>query len=314
MTYQRPCNLAYCALISTAPPQRMCEALNVNLDEAFSKVHQTEWALCSERGDFFTRWFGLPISLRITRLFLRFGLNENHASFTMLVTGLVGAALLLFPPWGILLGAMMLLLHHVMDYVDGQLARYHGRSSVHGALLDRWNHFMVETATFPCLALGLYWQTGSLWPWLVVWVLYIWNRFRVLLSQLVANILSEELSRYPLPERQMMRRNLEKQLAGQAVEAGAKVKVPASPSKPSRFKAIRAWVSQMRTASTSFNGFTVLLMLLGALNLVALQMGINRVLEVGIWVLGLYALLNIVDYSWTYLRSDRIERDLASRL
>ena len=185
----------------------------MNLDKEFSKVHQAEWALCSERGDFFTRWFGLPVSLHFTRLYLRLGLNENHASFTMLVTGLIGAVLLIFPPWGVLFGAVMLLVHHIFDYVDGQLARYHGRSSVHGALLDRWNHFMVETATFPCLALGLYLQTGSVWSCLVVWVLYIWNRFRILLTQLVANILADELSRYPLIEREMMRRNLDKTLA-----------------------------------------------------------------------------------------------------
>jgi len=44
--------------------------------------------------------------------------------------------------------------------------------------------------------------------WAAVWILYIWNRFRVLLAQLPANILSEELSRYPVLEREMMRANL----------------------------------------------------------------------------------------------------------
>lgn len=285
----------------------------VNLDREFGKIHEAEWASCEARGDFFTRWFGLPISLRITRLFLRLGLNENHASFTMLVTGIIGAAFLIFPPWGVFFGAVMLLVHHIFDYVDGQLARYHGRSSVHGALLDRWNHFMVETVTFPCLALGLYLQTDSIWPWLVVWVLYIWNRFRIMLSQLVANILSDELNQYPAQEREMMRRNLKEHLARRGAEPSFETS-SAKPENPGKPAHSRAWVSKMRTASTSFNGFTLLLAIIAAIDLLALAWGIPGVLETGIWILGVYAVVNIIDYSWTYLRSDRIERDLAARL
>lgn len=285
----------------------------MNLDKEFSKIHQAEWALCSERGDYFTRWLGLPVSLRITRLYLKLGLNENHASFTMLATGLTGAFLLIFPPWGILIGALMLLLHHIFDYVDGQLARYHDRSSVRGALLDRWNHFMVETATFPCLALGLYLQTGSMWSWLVVWVLYAWNRFRILLSQLVANILAEELNGYPLLEREMMLRNLRKYLALNEKEASAEA-LSATSVDPRVNRHRRELISKMRTASTSFNGFTILLAMLATVDLLARAWGVTGVLEAGIWFLGAYAVVNIIDYSSTYLRSDRIERDLAVRL
>lgn len=285
----------------------------MNLDKEFDKIHQAEWALCAVRGDYFTRWLGLPVSLRITRLFLRLGLNENHASFTMLATGLVGAFLLIFPPWGILFGALMLLLHHIFDYVDGQLARYHDRSSVRGALLDRWNHFMVETATFPCLALGLYLQTGSMWSWLVVWVLYAWNRFRILLAQLVANILAEELNQYPLQEREMMRRNLKKHLARYETEPTTET-IDAALVSPITNGKVRAVISRMRTASTSFNGFTILLAILAAFDLVARAWGVLGVLEAGIWLFGAYAVFNIVDYSKTYIRSDRIERDLAVRL
>ena len=58
----------------------------------------------------------------------------------------------------------------------------------------------------------------------------------------------------------------------------------------------------------------MLLAVAALLDIIASGFGINRVLEIGIWLLAAYAVLNIVDYSWTYLRSDRIERDLATRL
>ncbi|WP_072797192.1 CDP-alcohol phosphatidyltransferase family protein [Marinobacter antarcticus] len=61
-------------------------------------------------------------------------------------------------PWGIFFGASFLLLHHLPNYVDGQIARHHGRASIQGAVLDRWNHFLVETAAFPCS--GLYLENG----------------------------------------------------------------------------------------------------------------------------------------------------------
>ncbi|MCH8497620.1 MAG: hypothetical protein LAT63_04040 [Marinobacter sp.] len=285
----------------------------MDLEKDFQRLCEAEMALRGERGDFFSRWFGLPFSLRITRIFLRLGLNENHASVAMFLVGITGALLLIFPPWGVLVGALLLLLHHLLDYVDGQLARHHGRSSVRGAVIDRWNHFMVEGMTFPCLALGLYLQNGGAWPWLVVWVLYLWNRFRVLLAQLPANILSDELTGYPELERSMMRRNL---LARYGACESVTTEPHQSRQKSARnTKSWRRLASSMRTASTSYNGFTVLLALFALADLMMrASFAVTGTLEVMVCLLAVYAALNLLDYSWTYLRTDRIERDLASRL
>ena len=287
----------------------------MDMEKDFQRLCEAEMALRGERGDFFSRWFGLPFSLQITRLFLRLGLNENHASVAMFVVGIAGALLLIFPPWGVLVGALLLLLPHLLDYVDGQLARHHGRSSVRGAVIDRWNHFMVEGVTFPCLALGLYLQNGGAWPWLVVWVLYLWNRFRVLLAQLPANILSDELSGYPELERSMMRRNLLAKYAPPPKATDASVQMQSPPRSECVQPAWRALISNARTASTSYNGFTVLLALFALADLlIRASFGITGTLEVMVCLLAAYAALNLLDYSWTYLKTDRIERDLASRL
>ena len=288
----------------------------VELEKEFDKLKTSEWALCTERGDFFSRKVGLPVSLFITRFFLRFQLTENHASFAMFLTGIAGAILLIFPPWGVLFGALLLLLHHLMDYVDGQLARYYGRASVHGAVLDRWNHFMVETATFPCLALGLSLQNGAAWPWGVVWLLFAWNRLRVLLAQLTANILSDELALYPLVERRMMQKNLAARLADNAARPETETVVAeAARSEKTAFQRIRDFISRMRTASTSYNGFTILLAGSATVDLVLrLAFGITGGLEVLVCLLAAYAVFNMIDYSWTYLSTDRVEREVSSRL
>ncbi|AOY87521.1 hypothetical protein BKP64_04665 [Marinobacter salinus] len=281
----------------------------------FGALKEREWSLFSERGDFFSRWFGLPVSLRITHLYLRLGLNENHASVSMLITGLIGAALMILGPWGIFFGSLFLLLHHLLDYVDGQIARHHGRASVNGAVLDRWNHFVVETATFPCLALGLYLDSGEIWPWVAVWILYIWNRFRVLLAQLPANILSEELSKYPVLEREMMRSNL---FTGQAQSKGQgsdTCTAPESEKRSSLKSRLRSAFSRIRVASTSYNGFTILLSLGAALDLMATHIfSQDGIIEALIMFLAAYSIVNIMDYSWTYIRSDRVASELSSRL
>lgn len=284
----------------------------MNKDNEFLTLKAREWSLYSERGDYFTRWFGLPVSLRITSLFLKLGLNENHASALMLITGLIGAALMILGPWGIFFGASFLLLHHLLDYVDGQIARHHGRASVYGAVLDRWNHFLVETATFPCLAFGLYLENGQIWPWVALWILYIWNRFRVLLAQLPANILSEELSRYPVLEREMMRSNLSK---GQERPAIPEAKTSEGNKNARPRSGIRSYISSIRVASTSYNGFTLLLWFGAALDLVTGHFfSKNGTIEAVIIILTVYAVFNILDYSWTYIHSDRVALELASRL
>tara|TARA_R110001583_G_scaffold25440_3_gene92041 strand:- start:694 stop:1563 length:870 start_codon:yes stop_codon:yes gene_type:complete len=284
----------------------------MNKDNEFITLKAREWSLYSERGDYFTRWFGLPVSLRITSLFLKLGLNENHASALMLITGLIGAALMILGPWGIFFGASFLLLHHLLDYVDGQIARHHGRASVYGAVLDRWNHFLVETATFPCLAFGLYLENGQIWPWVALWILYIWNRFRVLLAQLPANILSEELSRYPVLEREMMRSNLSK---GQERSANPEPKTSEGSENAKPRSRIRSYISSIRAASTSYNGFTILLWFGAALDLVAGHVfSTIGTIEAVIIILTVYAVFNILDYSWTYIRSDRVALELSSRL
>ena len=289
----------------------------MNKDNEFHTLKAREWSLYSERGDYFTRWFGLPVSLRITNLYLNLGLNENHASASMFITGLIGAALMILGPWGIFLGASFLVLHHLFDYVDGQIARHYGRASVNGAVLDRWNHFLVEAATFPCLAYGLYLDNGQIWPWVAVWILYIWNRFRVLLAQLPANILSEELSRYPVLEREMMRANLSKvqeRSANPKPEPRIDENGDSSGSKKPK-SSIRSYISRIRVASTSYNGFTILLWFGAALDLIAEHFfATNGTIEAVIIILTVYSALNILDYSWTYIRSDRVALELSSRL
>ncbi|RBW49713.1 CDP-alcohol phosphatidyltransferase family protein [Marinobacter sp. F3R11] len=278
----------------------------------FQTLKAREWSLYAERGDYFTRKFGLPVSLQITRLYLKLGLNENHASASMLITGLIGAALMMLGPWGIFIGASFLVLHYLFDYVDGQIARHRGHASVNGAVLDRCNHFLVETATFPCLAFGLYLYNDQIWPWIAVWILYIWNRLRVLLAQLPANILAEELSRYPRFEREMMRMNLSKKQA----PAGHPGPKPAPAGrKKNRMARIRSSISHLRVASTSYNGFTMLLWFGAALDLiVGYLFSENGVIEATVIILAVYAVFNIIDYSWTYIRSDRVALELSSRL
>ena len=287
---------------------------DTELNDTYEKLLRTERDLAKERGDFFSRYFGLPVSLFLSRQFLRLDLSENTASLCMLGSGLLGAAGLAAGGSWVFLGACLLVVHHLFDYVDGQLARVHGTASVSGAVLDRWNHFIVETLTYPALGVGLYGLSGDVSDLLVCWALYGWNRFRVLASGLGQAILHAELERYPRLERMMMTRNL-----GRSSEV-ADASPPAAPQE-ARVEghggarprsALRRFVSEARTASTSYNAFTFVIVVASALTL--LPQVDATFLRWVVHALAFYYLLNFLDYSITFLRTDRIERELRSAL
>lgn len=150
----------------------------------FDALRERELGLVSQRGDLFTRYFGLPLSLRISRFFINHGWSANTASVVMWLCGISGALSLSFGVNGMLVGCALLLFHHVMDYVDGQLARHHDTASIEGAVADRLNHFSVEAITYLTLGIGLYRMNPTIWSVLLPWVLFIWNRFRVLVDAL----------------------------------------------------------------------------------------------------------------------------------
>jgi len=111
-----------------------------------------------------------PLSWALVGHLARLGVSPNAVSLAGLGSG-IGAALALShydkPGWLPLAGAL-LLLWHILDGADGQLARLTGRSSELGKILDG----LCDHGTFAALYVSLAWKASSWWgAW--AWVLAV---------------------------------------------------------------------------------------------------------------------------------------------
>ncbi len=88
------------------------------------------------------------LSIYITWALLHTPIRLNQVTLLMMFCGLAGAALLI--PRRLeanALGFLVLYLSFLLDKVDGEIARYRGASAVHGILLDRFHHRLIEPCT-----------------------------------------------------------------------------------------------------------------------------------------------------------------------
>jgi len=87
------------------------------------------------------------ISLRATRLLVRTPVTANQLTGLMIVVGLLAAVAAGASGWitGVL-AFVGVLLYFMLDLCDGEVARWHRRTSITGVYLDRVGHYVVEAA------------------------------------------------------------------------------------------------------------------------------------------------------------------------
>jgi hypothetical protein len=272
----------------------------------YREVVERERELLNNRGDFFTNWLGLPVSLAITRLFIKFNFSENLASLLMWFVGISGSILLAFGSSLKIIGLMLIVFHYILDYVDGQLAREHKTSSVWGAILDRWSHFTVQMTFYCMLAIGLYRENQTLWVFVSVFIFIFWNQFRNMIANIPVLIYFNELSGYHEKESRIIYENYLATLQKKnTVCQNATAQIPEQPT-------INNWRAHIRSASTSFDFFVISLLCCAVAEAIISLMGWNTTLFLyAIYAFAVYYLFNFIDYSKLYLFSDRIYLNLA---
>ena len=103
------------------------------------------------------------LSVRVTRWVVSHTrLAPNQITLVSFVVGLTAAASFAsLSPLVVLAGLLAYHLHVLLDYVDGEVARCRGETSVRGAYFD----LVTDRVTFPllvfCAGLGVYRQTGA---------------------------------------------------------------------------------------------------------------------------------------------------------
>jgi phosphatidylglycerophosphate synthase len=111
------------------------------------------------------RWYVLQrrVTIYLTWLVLHTGLEANHVTMITVICALAGSILLaMHSPALALTGALLLAVHHVLDKVDGDVARFRGRHSIVGVYLDDLGHTIAFAGVF--LGLGVHLAYGAPYP------------------------------------------------------------------------------------------------------------------------------------------------------
>jgi phosphatidylglycerophosphate synthase len=124
-------------------------------------------SLVKEDEGFMSRHVERRISLAISRRLAATSVTPNAMTVASALVGLAGAAFFVSPrPALQFTGALLFLLHSILDGCDGELARLKFQESRFGGVLDFWGDNVVHAAVFGCIAVG--WSRSDsaapLWP------------------------------------------------------------------------------------------------------------------------------------------------------
>ncbi len=87
--------------------------------------------------------------------------SANQITVFWILLGLFGLVALAAPKYGVrVAGAVLINVSYLFDYVDGEVARLHGRSSRWGLFLDLVGHGLIKTALFLAIGYRIVLATG----------------------------------------------------------------------------------------------------------------------------------------------------------
>jgi len=125
-------------------------------------------SLIKRNEGFMSRHFERRVSLAITRRLVPTEITPNTMTVISLVIGLSAAPLFVSTASAYqLVGALLFLLHSILDGCDGEIARLKFLETRAGAVLDFWGDNVVHVAVFGCIAVGWSLQTYAAWPLIV---------------------------------------------------------------------------------------------------------------------------------------------------
>ncbi|MET0620121.1 MAG: CDP-alcohol phosphatidyltransferase family protein [Thermoanaerobaculia bacterium] len=122
-------------------------------------------SLVKDTEGFMSRHFERKISLAVSRRLAATSVSPNAMTLVSVAIGLAGAVFFLQPTArSETIGALLFLLHSILDGCDGELARLRLQESRWGGLLDFWGDNVVHSAVFAAMAIGWARLEGHLWP------------------------------------------------------------------------------------------------------------------------------------------------------
>jgi phosphatidylglycerophosphate synthase len=124
--------------------------------------------LVKETDGFMSRHVDRKVSLALSRRLASTSITPNAMTLISVAIGLSGAPFFLSPrPALQTVGALLFLLHSIVDGCDGELARLKLQESRWGGILDFWGDNLVHVAIFGAIAVGWSLTARASWPLLL---------------------------------------------------------------------------------------------------------------------------------------------------
>jgi phosphatidylglycerophosphate synthase len=119
--------------------------------------------LIKDTDGFMARHVDRRVSLQISRRLAHTNVTPTQVSMLSLAIGLCSAPFFLSAHWSWqTVGALIFLLHSIVDGCDGELARLKFQESRYGGIIDFWGDNVVLVVILGCLAVG--WAlSGAMW-------------------------------------------------------------------------------------------------------------------------------------------------------
>ena len=103
---------------------------------------------------FLVSLFYRKISIYFTWVFLLTPISANQVTILSLIFGLVSA--IFFSYGSYLVGSLLFLFALLLDYVDGEIARFRKNSSIKGVYLDIISHYIIDPFMFLGVSIGVF--------------------------------------------------------------------------------------------------------------------------------------------------------------
>jgi phosphatidylglycerophosphate synthase len=159
------------APIDACPRLRSGSGRWVRVSSRADLPHAERWllqGLVKDTEGFMSRHVERKISLAVTRRLVGTDITPNQMTAVSVAIGVVGALFFLSSaPAYQLIGALLFLLHSILDGCDGEIARLKYLESRFGGLLDFWGDNVVHSAVFVCIGLGWWIADGARLPLLL---------------------------------------------------------------------------------------------------------------------------------------------------
>jgi phosphatidylglycerophosphate synthase len=153
------------------PPAPNTPSFGVPVRTASDLPRAEKWLLSRLLKDtegFMSRHFERKISLALTRRLSATSVTPNQMTLVSVAIGLAGAPFFLSErPLLQTIGALLFLLHSIVDGCDGELARLKFEESRWGGILDFWGDNLVHIAIFGAIAIGWSRAVSQTWPLLL---------------------------------------------------------------------------------------------------------------------------------------------------